>query len=74
MFQDDPEVPPLCVRVSPYGFIQVSLYPPRCCVQRERQRAREGERQREKKGKEKRERELSGWGGVREGRMDVFDG
>lgn len=66
MFQDDPEVLPLCVRVSPYVFIRVSLYPTRiCCVQTERETEKE---------KKKRGSKLSGWGGVREGRMDVFDG
>lgn len=65
MFQDDPEVLHLCVRVC----LCMSLFGSACInngvVCRER-RGREKERERVS--------ELSGWGGVREGRMDVFDG
>ena len=56
----------MCMRVrvcvSVYVFIRVSLYPQQGCVQREKEQGRE------------RESDLGGWGGARQGRMDVFDG
>lgn len=58
----------VCARVCApvYVFIRVSLYPQQGCARGEERRGRDGERGREK--------ELSGWGGAREGRIDVFDG
>lgn len=52
-----------CVSVCLYSGQPVSTTELHADTERER----EGE-------KKKRETELSGWGGVREGRMDVFDG
>lgn len=53
----------MCTCVRSDVFIRVSLYPQQGCVHRKRKKERKKER-----------KSSVGEGGVREGRMDVFDG